>query len=270
MQHQEFIDMQMDYLSGNLTEEQRDSFEKYLQANPEAVKEFHGLKQSWERLYVLQAPEASKSMDQNFYAFLDQEISKQKVARPSFWEKLKEYLFERKMSISMAQLAFAVALLLIGIMLGSNMKDGTSLPQELQTVNDSEEVEDLRAQLVMSLIEQPSASKRLQAVNEVNKLSEVTERIIQALLKTLNHDPNANVRLAALESLIQYVELPEVREGLATSIAHQDSPLVQIALADLMVNLQETGAIESMKKLLQRPEIDKTVKQKIEESILQI
>ena len=269
MRHQEFIDMQMDYLSGNLSEEERDRFEKYLQTHPEAVKEFNGLKQSWERLHVLQAPEPSKSMDQNFYAFLEQEVSKQKEARPSFWEKLNEYLFERKMSVSMGQLVFAAIILLLGIMLGSNMQDG-NLPPQLAQAEAPAEVEELRTQLVMSLIEQPSASKRLQAVNEANKLSEITSRIIQALLKTLNHDPNANVRLAALESLIQYADLPEVRQGLATSIAHQDSPLVQIALADLMVRLQETGSIEAMKKLLKRPEIDKTVKQKIEESILQI
>ena len=152
---------------------------------------------------------------------------------------------------------------------GSNMQEENIPPQQIQAINGTE-VEELRTQLVMSLLDQPSASKRLQAVNEVNKLTEVTERIISALLKTLNNDPNANVRLAALESLVQYVDLPEVREGLAMSITHQDSPLVQIALADLMVNLQEKGAIDAMKKLLKRPEIDKTVKQKIEESILQI
>ncbi|MEL6257222.1 MAG: HEAT repeat domain-containing protein [Bacteroidota bacterium] len=269
MQQQDFIDMQMDYLSGNLSEEQRDSFEKYLQAHPEAVKEFNEIKQSWERLHVLQAPEPGKSMDQNFYAFLDQEISKQQAANTSIWERLNSYFFERKMSVSLGQLAFAFVILLIGIMLGSRMQTGNMPPQQVQPISGTE-VEELRTQLVMSLIDQPSASKRLQAVNEVNKLSEITERIIQALLKTLNNDPNANVRLAALESLIQYVELPQVREGLASSIAHQDSPLVQIALADLMVSLQEKGAKDAMKKLLKRPEIDKTVKQKIEESILQI
>ncbi|MDW3652731.1 MAG: HEAT repeat domain-containing protein [Bacteroidia bacterium] len=269
MQHQDFIDMQMDYLSGNLQEEQRDDFEQYLHTHPAAVKEINALKQSWERLHVLQTPEPSKSMDQNFYAFLDQEVDKQKAEKPTFWGRLNEYLFERKMSVSMGQLAFAISLLLIGIMLGSRMQKGNTPLQQAEAINGSE-VEELRTQLVMSLIEQPSASKRLQAVNEANKLSEITGRIIQALLKTLNNDPNANVRLAALESLVQYIDLPEVREGLATSITHQDSPLVQIALADLMVRLQESGSIEEMKKLLQRPEIDKTVKQKIEESILQI
>ena len=52
MQHQDFIDMQMDYLIGKLTEEQKDAFEKYLQSHPEAVKELNALKQSWERLNV--------------------------------------------------------------------------------------------------------------------------------------------------------------------------------------------------------------------------
>jgi len=47
----------------------------------------------------------------------------------------------------------------------------------------------------------------------------------------------------------------------------QDSPLVQIALADLMVALQEKASVESMKQLLEQPNIDRTVKQKLQESI---
>jgi len=67
--------------------------------------------------------------------------------------------------------------------------------------------------------------------------------------------------------MAKYAETPEVRMELVKSIGLQDSPLVQIALADLMVALQEKTSIESMKELLEKPDIDTTVKQKLEESI---
>lgn len=43
--------------------------------------------------------------------------------------------------------------------------------------------------------------------------------------------------------------------------------MVQIALADLMAELQEKEAVEPMKKLLQEESMDEAVRQKIERSI---
>lgn len=269
MSEQKFIEMQMDFLSGKLRKKDKDAFESYLQSHPEQLESFHSLKESWEHLGVLPDAEPSKQMDQKFYAFLDKELQKNKAVSPSLWEQLNAYFFEKRLSFSVGQLAFALAILLLGVWLGSKTQAPISQAKE-NIANTNTEIEEVRTQLFISLIEQNSASKRLQAVSEVNKLNELSHKVIDALLQTLNKDPNTNVRLAALESLIKYINLPEVRQGLATSIAHQESPLVQIALAELMVRLQEKGALESMKKLLNKPEIDKTVKQKIEESILQI
>ena len=86
----------------------------------------------------------------------------------------------------------------------------------------------------------------------------------------LNTDSNVNVRLAAVTSLSNYVENPIVREGLVMSIAKQESPMVQIALADLMVKLQEQQSIDSMEELLNKANTNDVVKQKLEESINQI
>jgi len=86
----------------------------------------------------------------------------------------------------------------------------------------------------------------------------------------LNTDTNVNVRLAAVTSLSKYVDNPKVREGLILSITKQESPLVQIALAELMVTLKEQKSIDSMETLLQKPDINSAVKQKLEESIKQI
>ena len=120
---------------------------------------------------------------------------------------------------------------------------------------------------MLTLLEQPSANQRLQGINEVNKIGKIDETVITALLKTLNNDANVNVRLAAIESLTKYLEEPMVREGLVQSIVKQDSPIIQVTLANLMVALQEKESIEPFKTLMRTKELDKSVKQKLETSI---
>ena len=118
-----------------------------------------------------------------------------------------------------------------------NVKDDRPIMEN--TVVNNQETEEVREKLVLTLLEQPSANKRLQGVNEVAKMDGATDRITNALFVTLNNDSNVNVRLASVELLSKYVANPNVRMGLIQSIAQQDSPIVQIALADLMVALHQ-------------------------------
>jgi HEAT repeat protein len=98
-------------------------------------------------------------------------------------------------------------------------------------------------------------------------LQQADDRVVKALLYTLNHDENVNVRLVTVEALYRFADNPAVREGLVKSIAGQESPLVQIALADAMVGLQEKRSVEKMRELLRHTETDAMVKEKLESSI---
>ena len=128
----------------------------------------------------------------------------------------------------------------------------------------------VREKLVLTLLDQPSANKRLDGVSEANKIAHIDATIINALLKTLNNDSNVNVRLAAIESLSNYVDDAKVRQGLVQSIPNQEAPIVQVTLANLMLALQEKQSVEPFKKLLQKKELDTTVKKKIESTIQSI
>ena len=77
-------------------------------------------------------------------------------------------------------------------------------------------------------------------------------KVIMALLNTLDRDGNINVRLASLDVLAENSYIPEVRTGLIQSITNQDSPLVQIAMADIMIRLQEKESVEKFRQLLER------------------
>ncbi|AUC16997.1 hypothetical protein BTO06_03200 [Tenacibaculum sp. SZ-18] len=210
-----------------------------------------------------EVPEPTAAMDIKFYTMLNSQ--KQKDEKVSFVKKL-ESLF---LGNTFKKVAYSLFILAIGVFLGKGLsKDAGISSPNIEKVK--EETETVRSQLVLTLLDQPSANKRLQAVSEVNKLNKVTETILQALFKTLNYDENVNVRLSAIEALGNYTEYPLVREGLIASILKQESPLVQIALADLMVLLQEKAAIKSFEKILYEEDTNESVKQKIEESIERI
>ena len=83
----------------------------------------------------------------------------------------------------------------------------------------------------------------------------------------MNRDENANVRLAALEALKPYAKQSAVREELVKSIAKQDSPLVQVALAEFMATIQEKKSVKELQKLLQNENTPIEVRSKINESI---
>ena len=73
--------------------------------------------------------------------------------------------------------------------------------------------------------------------------------------------------MAALESLYQYAENPIIREGLIRSIRNQNSPMVQMSLAEMMASLQEKRSVKEFEKLLRSNRSPEEVKEKIKSSI---
>jgi HEAT repeat protein len=101
-------------------------------------------------------------------------------------------------------------------------------------------------------------------------MSNVDMKVIGALFTTLNEDPNVNVRLATLEALVKLSGEPKVREGLVKSIELQESPMMQSAIADAMVKLQEKSSVKSLQKLLGKKDLNQMVKTNIQKSIQQL
>jgi DNA polymerase III delta subunit len=73
--------------------------------------------------------------------------------------------------------------------------------------------------------------------------------------------------LATLDVLKLYSKDSKVRAKLIESITIQESPLVQMALAELMVSIQEKKSVDALNRVLQRDDTPKEVKSKIAESI---
>ncbi len=267
MDKKQVLDLWPDYVLGQLPENVKEAIDLFLENNPETKAELA----DWDPILKeldseLKLP--SKNMDIVFYENLQNESGTQienRKNQPKVF-RLQPWLIGIAASI----------VLVLGFFLGKgwnseNLGTGDTLGVTHEELKAAEqETNDVRTQLVMSLADQPSATKRLEALSEVKKLDSTTDKVIEALFKMLNTDPNVNVRLAAVTSLSKYVENPIVREGLVMSITQQESPLVQIALAELMVTLKEQKSINSMETLLKKPNINEAVKEKLEESIKEI
>ena len=262
MDYKEFENTIVDYLSENLSSEKRTEFELFLKKNPKFQKEFEATKLFW-NVDSDEIPEPTSKMDMDFYSMLKAE--EEKGNKVSVLTKIQNFFTIKPVK----QLAYTVAILTIGFFIGNGIKTDEYQSEEKIKVAQKE-TENVRSQLVLTLLDQSSANKRLQAVNEVNKLNSVTEVVLKALFSTLNNDENVNVRLSAVEALKKYTKIPLVREGLVTSIIHQDSPLVQMELADLMVVLQEKKAVKSFKKLIDKEDVNTSAKEKMKESIQSI
>jgi HEAT repeats len=209
-----------------------------------------------EQIVKAEGPLPSLTLDDQFYTMLAQE--KRKLNKPAFSFSIPgfESLFPR--------LAFGFVVILAAFGGGYllNKPANNSEVKEL-----SQQVGDLKEMVMLSLLEKESASERLRAVSLSNEMDQASKKVTTALLKTLNQDNNVNVRLAALDALKSYIGDNQVRTELIRSIGKQDSPMVQVALAELMAAIQEKKSLKEFEKLLKGDKVPQDVKKRIKENI---
>ncbi|GAB3202939.1 cytoskeletal protein RodZ [Pontibacter aydingkolensis] len=111
-----------------------------------------------------------------------------------------------------------------------------------------------------------SASERIQLVSQQTEL-EPDEEVIEALISTMNHDANVNVRLAACEALYQFKDSRKVREAFIKGLKQQSDPLMQITLIDMLVGMKEKRALQPLQELTEKKNLLPVVKDKAAQGI---
>ncbi len=105
-----------------------------------------------------------------------------------------------------------------------------------------------------------SPASRITAVTGAFKLRNTGNDVVDALVETLNNDPSANVRLAALDGLAQFYRDSYVRKLLINSLKKQQDPVLQIALIELLTRMRESGILTELDKLINDDNTMKAVK----------
>lgn len=163
--------------------------------------------------------------------------------------------------------AAAVILLLTGFA-GGLLVNRTGTP-ELTALQ--EEVRQMKQVLVYGSPQQSSASERISAINFSTRLPDgdgsLDPEIRDILVWVMNSDQSVNVRLEAAEALNRYREEPEVRRALVNTLSRQESPVMQLTLIDMLVEMNATGAINEMQKLLMKSDTREMVRPELEAAI---
>jgi hypothetical protein len=209
-----------------------------------------------DQIMEMETPSPSLALDSQFYQMLASMKKKKATGFSWFsfisWPELAP------------RLALASLMLIAGFFTGYLLKPSAS-NQEVAGLNS--QINELKEMMMLTLLEKESATERLKAVSLTQEMDRVSNTVTNALFQTLENDANINVRLAALEALKPYTRNDNVRKMLVQSISKQESPLVQVALADLMVTLQEKSSVKELEKLLDNANTPDEVKKRIEESI---
>ncbi|MFM2394996.1 MAG: hypothetical protein RLZZ546_2979, partial [Bacteroidota bacterium] len=157
----------------------------------------------------------------------------------------------------------ACLLLICGAYIGRISVDGSfSTNSNSEVVRLSHEVNEMKEMMMLSMIQNPQASDRIRAVNYAKELVEVDDKVLDALLSTFYYDENDNVRIVALNALVKMGDNAKVREALINAIMSEKSVLIQVALADAMIKLQEKKSLDLLKEKLEDQQLNKHVKDK--------
>jgi len=213
----------------------------------------------------MEVPEPSAEMGQKFQAMLEEakkarfQEDRATVRRPSPFFNLRFGLLPR--------LAVVLSLVVVGWFLGYQL---TPRPERARIDLLASEVQEMKRTVMLAMLENSSAAERMKAVQYAQDVTEPDESVLDALARTVNDDPNVGVRLMAVNALAHYAAYPQAREALIQSIVWQKSPLVQLALADVMLALNEKRAVEPIRRIIASPMVDDSVRSKLETTVREL
>ncbi|MCU1233553.1 MAG: anti-ECFsigma factor, ChrR [Candidatus Solibacter sp.] len=159
------------------------------------------------------------------------------------------------------QAAIAAGLLALGIFAGRSFAPagGTGNGEMAQLRG---QVEGLRQMVALSMLQGQSPSARMRGVTYSEQISQPDKQVLDALLQAVNHDSNVNVRLSAVDALQKFSADPALTQAMVDAIPAQDTPLVQIALIDMLVQLNARGAAGDLARFAKDQRFDEMVRQR--------
>jgi anti-sigma factor RsiW len=260
-----------DYLQGRLSPDLSVEVEKHLVGCPSCGEEAA----LWKKLALLPEEQPSPALQSRFKAMLES-------YQEGRWEKTSLAAEKSKSPVPMlwglgnwkqvpvAGMVWACLFLVCGFLIGRRSERPVENTNVAQLVELRAELAGTRQLVALSMLQQQSASQRLEGVSWSTRLQQPDPKVMDALFHTLRFDNSVDVRLASLDALGRYAGQPEVRRELVNALQEKQSPLVQIALIDLLVDQHDQNAVPQLKRFQQDPKIDPNVRKHVDWGIDQL
>lgn len=246
----------IDYIDGDLSAEERKIVEKELAENENSLRWYEQLKQVMSEIDHAPKLEPTSSLQLNFEKTLQQEISNSKKGKQVFFQPMDW------------RIAAGFIFLMVSVGIGFWINKNNEQQREIARLR--EEMDSTKRMMMAMMTNSQSASQRILGVAASYQIDQPDDEIVKALLKTMNEDPNTNVRLAALEALGKFHHQAHVRAALIASLAKQIDPVVQISLIRLMVEMKEKSVIQELDRITRDKESIKAVKDEAYSGLLKL
>jgi anti-sigma-K factor RskA len=263
-----------DYLQGALSSAQAAEVEQHCEHCANCAQDIV----IWKQLAMLPEEKPSAESRQRFEAMLHaysataSEIAPaHSNARPSRPVATKpSWNFLEWLRSPMGAVSWSAALLIIGLFVGTQIGNRTTPAHSDEIASLHAEVTSMRQLVALSMLQQSSASERLQGVSWSNREDHLDPQVQSALMRTLRYDGSVDVRLAALDALSRHAAQPQVRNGVLEALPEQQSPLVQVAMIDQLTEWRDPDAAQHLRKFEQTPNLNPAVKQRAEWAIAKL
>lgn len=272
MKCEELKEKYADYLAGELDEKCLEEVRGHLADCPACRAEMEGLSAIWTKLGVLPREQPGGALRSRFYEMLQDYMEGMAEDRKEkgFGQELSGWLGRLMPRRPAYQLALSLILIAAGLGGGYLLSVRPRSAARTEMAGLKGEVDDMRRIVAVSLLKQSSPSERLMGVSWSSRIDRPGDEVIRTLLETLNSDPNVSVRLAAVDALYLFYDHPEVKSGLIDSLAGQTSPLVQLSLINLLVEIRERRAVEALERLVQDEKLNPKVKKRAELGLVEL
>ena len=259
-----------DYLQGGVSSEQSAQVEQHCEGCANCAQDVA----MWKKLALLPPEQPSPESRARFEAMLraypttssDQSVSTSAREIDDAGKRTARWAFFDWFRSPLGATAWSVALLVIGVFVGSRLNNSTiSHPEELSAMHA--ELTSMRQLVALSMLQQQSASERLQGVSWSGREAHLDPQVQAALMRTLRYDGSVDVRLAALDALSRHGSQPQIRKGVVDALQEQQSPLVQVALIDQLAEWRDPDAAQRLRNFQQTPNLNPAVRQRAEWAI---
>src|SRR5262245_18576760 len=276
MQFEEVRKQFADYVIDQMQEPVRSLFSEHLTVCEICRTEAEELKSLWKTLGSIPSAEPSPELESRFHIMLEAyKHGLNHTSTKNWWAGVNSWISHWWPRQPVLQLGFSLGLLILGVVIGRQVYSSSTVPSISSP--PSTEVAELRSELTqtrqmvaLSLMQQQSASDRIRGVNWSYQLQQPGGEVLTALLDTLMHDSNVNVRLATVHALRQFGHRPVVRSGVIEAMTRQESPMVQIGLIDLAVDLHEKESIPTCRQLTQDRKINESVRERAQKGLAEL
>jgi Putative zinc-finger/HEAT repeats len=259
MRCEEMAETIPDLVAGRLSEEELARLRRHLAVCAGCADEAAAMEELWRALGEMPEEEPSPELESRFARRLAREIALERgeIAALEPRERTGRPARRWSPSGSFAAIAASIALVAVGALLGTELSRRRDAAEMGKL---REDVRSLNETVTVALLSQSSAVKRLEGVAYGREVSGADDKVADALFDTLLHDPNVNVRLAALDALKPRANRPDLRPRLVAAVPDEHSALVQLSLLSMLLESGTPAAEHDLRQLLDNPRLDPVVR----------